>query len=340
MRFADDTYTDSYISTIGVDFKIRTVDLDTKTIKLQIWDTAGQERFRTITSSYYRGAQGIIIVYDITDKKSFDNVRQWLFEIDRYAGENICILLVGNKSELSNKRAVEYDAGKAFADELTVPFLEVSAKNNTSVEQAFRTICAEMMNKYVDPRILSSLNINLQPNEEIQSQKNQIDEYFERLYQKHIVYELIETYKLQMDVVEDLEQNMNDKSALESSKEDIEEIAKKFPFEASLISKYAILTTLLGLKYDSCETCDTAEYFAYFIPFFVFLLTPFIFHLYSSKRDYKSMYKLLPNVLLLFALMLNVCDQPFSCLFGLKISQYFGVIMIAAVGCWFKIKST
>ena len=99
LRFADDTYTESYISTIGVDFKIRTVELDGKTIKLQIvssmplltfltthslqWDTAGQERFRTITSSYYRGAHGIIVVYDITDQDSFNNVKQWLQEIDR-----------------------------------------------------------------------------------------------------------------------------------------------------------------------------------------------------------------------------------------------------------------
>jgi len=147
LRFADDTYTDSYISTIGVDFKIRTVDLDTKTIKLQIWDTAGQERFRTITSSYYRGAHGIIIVYDITDKESFDNVRQWLFEIDRYASENVCKLLVGNKSDLSNKRAVECDQAKAFADELTIPFLETSAKNATNVEQAFLTMAAQIKNK-------------------------------------------------------------------------------------------------------------------------------------------------------------------------------------------------
>jgi len=147
LRFADDTYTDSYISTIGVDFKIRTVDLDTKTIKLQIWDTAGQERFRTITSSYYRGAHGIIIVYDITDKESFDNVRQWLFEIDRYASENVCKLLVGNKSDLANKRAVEFEAAKSFADELSIPFLETSAKNATNVEQAFLTMAAQIKNK-------------------------------------------------------------------------------------------------------------------------------------------------------------------------------------------------
>merc|ERR1712023_429870 len=103
LRFADDTYTQSYISTIGVDFKIRTVELEGKTIKLQIWDTAGQERFRTITSSYYRGAHGIIVVYDVTDIDSFNNVKQWLCEIDRYACENVNKLLVGNKCEWKTK---------------------------------------------------------------------------------------------------------------------------------------------------------------------------------------------------------------------------------------------
>ena len=112
LRFADDTYTDSYISTIGVDFKIRTVELDGKVIKLQIWDTAGQERFRTITSSYYRGAHGIIVVYDVTDAESFANVKQWLAEIDRYANESVNKLLVGNKSDLASKRAVDYATAK------------------------------------------------------------------------------------------------------------------------------------------------------------------------------------------------------------------------------------
>lgn len=112
LRFADDTYTESYISTIGVDFKIRTIDLDGKTIKLQIWDTAGQERFRTITSSYYRGAHGIIVVYDCTDQESFNNVKQWLEEIDRYACDNVNKLLVGNKSDLHTKKVVDYTTAK------------------------------------------------------------------------------------------------------------------------------------------------------------------------------------------------------------------------------------
>eukprot|EP00043_Microstomoeca_roanoka_P011777 m.111362 g.111362 ORF g.111362 m.111362 type:complete len:203 (-) comp15294_c2_seq1:608-1216(-) len=147
LRFADDTYTESYISTIGVDFKIRTIELDGKTIKLQIWDTAGQERFRTITSSYYRGAHGIIVVYDVTDKESFDNVKQWLQEIDRYACENVNKLLVGNKSDLSSKKQVDYTTAKEFADSIGIPFLETSAKNATNVEQAFMTMAAEIKNR-------------------------------------------------------------------------------------------------------------------------------------------------------------------------------------------------
>lgn len=147
LHLQDDTYTESYISTIGVDFKIRTIELDGKTIKLQIWDTAGQERFRTITSSYYRGAHGIIVVYDVTDQESFNNVKQWLQEIDRYACENVNKLLVGNKSDLTTKKVVDFTTAKEFADGLEIPFLETSAKNATNVEQAFLTMAAEIKNR-------------------------------------------------------------------------------------------------------------------------------------------------------------------------------------------------
>ncbi len=146
LRFADSSYTESYISTIGVDFKIRTIELDGKTIKLQIWDTAGQERFRTITSSYYRGAHGIIVVYDITEIESFNNVKTWLSEIERYACENVNKLLVGNKCDQVSRRQVEYDVAKQFADRCNIPFIETSAKAATNVEKAFLAMAAEIKN--------------------------------------------------------------------------------------------------------------------------------------------------------------------------------------------------
>jgi len=147
LRFADDTYTESYISTIGVDFKIRTIELNGKTIKLQIWDTAGQERFRTITSSYYRGAHGIIVVYDITDQVSFNNVKQWLQEIDRYACENVNKLLVGNKCDLVAEKTVDVNTAKEFADSYDIPFIETSAKTAHNVEKCFVQMATSIKNR-------------------------------------------------------------------------------------------------------------------------------------------------------------------------------------------------
>jgi len=159
LRFTDDTFTDNFISTIGVDFKIRTVSLDGKVIKMQIWDTAGQERFRTITSSYYRGAHGVILVYDVTDQVSFNNARQWLTEIERYACGNVVKLLVGNKSDLASKRVVSTGTGKEFADQFQLPFIEASAKDGSNVKQAFMTLVKEVYDKAVDsPSTGSSLS--------------------------------------------------------------------------------------------------------------------------------------------------------------------------------------
>jgi len=151
LRFSDNVFNESFLPTIGVDFKIRTFDLSGKTIKLQMWDTAGQERFKTITSSYYKGAHGIILVYDITDKQSFRDIDNWLAEVEKHANENVNKLLVGNKSDMEQNRQVSYEEGKAYADQLGIKFLETSAKNSLNVENAFFTMANEIKAK-VQPK--------------------------------------------------------------------------------------------------------------------------------------------------------------------------------------------
>lgn len=144
LRFSDNIFNESFLPTIGVDFKIRTFDLSGKTVKLQIWDTAGQERFKTITSSYYKGAHGIILTYDITDKQSFKDIENWLTEVEKFANENVIKLLVGNKSDLESSRQVKFEEGKEFADSLGIQFIETSAKNSSNVEKAFFTLANEI----------------------------------------------------------------------------------------------------------------------------------------------------------------------------------------------------
>ena len=144
LRFSDDKFNESYISTIGVDFRIKTVNFEDSTAKLQIWDTAGQERFRTITSSYYRGAHGIIVVYDITDEKSFKSVEMWLGEISKYANEGVAKMIVANKSDMEESRAVSVEKGSELAKKLQVPFIETSAKASINVEKAFLLMAEEI----------------------------------------------------------------------------------------------------------------------------------------------------------------------------------------------------
>ncbi|CAD8205459.1 unnamed protein product [Paramecium octaurelia] len=140
LRFSDQIFSESFLPTIGVDFKIRTFDMQGKSVKMQIWDTAGQERFKTITASYYKGAHGIILTYDITDKQSFKDIENWLAEVEKHASENVVRLLVGNKADLESKRQVTYEEGKELADSLGIKFIEASAKANTNVDQAFMTL--------------------------------------------------------------------------------------------------------------------------------------------------------------------------------------------------------
>lgn len=146
MRYSDDSFTSSFITTIGIDFKVKTINLDGKRIKLQIWDTAGQERFRTITTAYYRGAMGILLVYDVSDIQSFQNVRNWMRQIQQHASANVNKILIGNKSDVS-ERAVTTEEGKALAEEFDIPFYETSAKNNENVNEAFRTIATAVQKR-------------------------------------------------------------------------------------------------------------------------------------------------------------------------------------------------
>ncbi|XP_072044136.1 ras-related protein Rab-35 [Amphiura filiformis] len=139
LRFADNTFSGTYITTIGVDFKIRTIDVNGEKVKLQIWDTAGQERFRTITSTYYRGTHGVIVVYDVTSAESFVNVKRWLHEIEQNC-DVVSRILVGNKNDCPEKKVVETDDATKFAEQMGIQLFETSAKENINVEEMFNAI--------------------------------------------------------------------------------------------------------------------------------------------------------------------------------------------------------
>ena len=154
LRFVDDIWNDTFVPTIGVDFKIKTFDIDEKKIKMQIWDTAGQERFKNIIASYYRGAHGILLIYDVTDKDSFKNLSNWLIEIEKNANKNVLKVLIGNKTDLEDKRVVTYNQGKEFADTYGLKFLETSAKKNLNVSEAFITLGRELMQASEEKKII------------------------------------------------------------------------------------------------------------------------------------------------------------------------------------------
>ena len=145
VRFVDDIWEENFVPTIGVDFKLKTLEIDGKKVKLQIWDTAGQERFKNITASYYRGGNGVLVVYDITDRDSFNNLNSWLIEIEKNANKNVFKLLIGNKNDLESERKVSYNEGKEFADSNGMQFIETSAKTSDKVHDAFKLLTNEII---------------------------------------------------------------------------------------------------------------------------------------------------------------------------------------------------
>ncbi|KAG2784726.1 hypothetical protein JG687_00008953 [Phytophthora cactorum] len=143
-RFTRNEFNLESKSTIGVEFATKSIVAEGKTIKAQIWDTAGQERYRAITSAYYRGAVGALLVYDITKHGTFENVERWLKELRDHADANTVIMLVGNKSDLRHLRAVSTEEAMAFAEKNSLAFIETSALEATGVDTAFQRILTEI----------------------------------------------------------------------------------------------------------------------------------------------------------------------------------------------------
>ncbi|CAB1420330.1 unnamed protein product [Pleuronectes platessa] len=142
-----------FVSTVGIDFKVKTIYRNDKRIKLQIWDTAGQERYRTITTAYYRGAMGFILMYDITNEESFNAVQDWSTQIKTYSWDNAQVLLVGNKCDMEDERVVGGDRGRQLSEHLGFEFFEASAKDNINVKQTFERlvdIICEKMSESLD----------------------------------------------------------------------------------------------------------------------------------------------------------------------------------------------
>jgi len=149
LRYANDSFSPTFITTIGIDFKIKNIDIDSKRIKLQIWDTAGQERFRTITTSYFRGAQGILLVYDVTDRRSFESIRNWISQIQQHADVHVNKILVGNKCDMLDEKVVSTEEGEKLAKEFNMEFWEASAKTDVNVEQSFISLARSVKDRLV-----------------------------------------------------------------------------------------------------------------------------------------------------------------------------------------------
>lgn len=147
MRFSDDTYVPNYLSTIGIDYKVKTVEMGGKRVKVRIWDTAGQERFRSITDAYYRSADGVVLVYDVTSRASFDNVKVWIRSIQHKARADTNVILVGNKRDMEEKREVSREEGASLGNAYNLEFIETSAKTGYRIKEVFAHITRDIVRR-------------------------------------------------------------------------------------------------------------------------------------------------------------------------------------------------
>ena len=137
LRYTDDMFTHVHMTTIGVENKNRMIEIEGKSVNVQLWDTAGQERYKAIASRFYKGVDGIILVYDITSRESFEKIETWMNQVEANTTKSLPFVLVGNKSDLEEQRDVQYDEGKAFADKHGFEFLEASAFNKENIDEMF-----------------------------------------------------------------------------------------------------------------------------------------------------------------------------------------------------------
>lgn len=163
-RFMYDSFDHTYQATIGIDFLSKTMYLEDRTVRLQLWDTAGQERFRSLIPSYIRDSTVAVVVYDITNVNSFNQTNKWIDDVRAERGNDVIIMLVGNKTDLADKRQVSIDEGEKKAKDLNVMFIETSAKAGYNVKQLFRRVAAALpgMDTPVDPQPVQPIvNVNL-----------------------------------------------------------------------------------------------------------------------------------------------------------------------------------
>ena len=164
LQFTDNKFREQHEITIGVEFESKTIEINGKLIKIQIWDTAGHEAFQSITRTYYKGAVGALLVYDITRRDTFIHLLKWLSEVKENASKEITIILIGNKNDLEDQRQVKYEEGESFAKENNLLFLETSAKTAKNIAEAFNLSALKILNNIertgIDPTISSNINLN------------------------------------------------------------------------------------------------------------------------------------------------------------------------------------